>query len=185
MTTLRLRTSNYRPGGIKKALLVFLGGVVFAMLCFVLINKAMHPVSTSQYCGSKCHEMNTAYTTWQLSPHGANRFGYRVECIDCHLPPKEKFFTHLAVKVQTGAKDIYQHRFGPEYDVERSREKVLAHISNQTCQYCHDDLLAKPPGSGARKAHTAVLDKPDAPENKCVKCHETIGHQRQSKLFSL
>lgn len=180
MKTSQLMSNNRQKGRIKKTLAVFLCGFVFALLCFVLINLAMEPVSTSQYCGSKCHEMNTAYKSWKLSPHGANEFGFRVECVDCHLPPKENFFRHLTAKVHAGAKDIYMHKFGPDYDVEKLRSKVLDHISNQTCLHCHDDLLAKPPNSAAREEHTAVLDKPEAPENRCVECHEDIGHQRES-----
>ena len=77
---------------------MFLAGFVFALLCFVALNAAMVPVSKSEYCGSKCHEMNTAYLTWELSPHGSNSKGIRVECIDCHLPEKEKYFAHITAK---------------------------------------------------------------------------------------
>ena len=78
---------------IKKRGLTFLAGLIFALLCFVGLNLAMKPVSSSEYCGSKCHEMTTAYQSWELTIHGANNKGIRVECIDCHLPPKEKYFT--------------------------------------------------------------------------------------------
>ena len=169
---------------VKKRGLTFLAGFVFAILCFVALNAAMVPVSKSEYCGSKCHEMNTAYRSWELSPHGTNANGIRVECIDCHLPSKDKYFTHVAAKAYEGAKDTYKHHFGGEYDIEKVRQKVLAHISNQTCRHCHDNLLAKGGNSAARIAHTAALAKPDAPENKCVQCHEDIGHQRKNKLFS-
>ena len=83
----------------------FLAGLAFAILCFVGLNAAMAPVSTSEYCGSTCHEMNTAYLSWELSPHGANAHGVRVECVDCHLPPKEKYFAHIVAKAYAGAKD--------------------------------------------------------------------------------
>jgi cytochrome c nitrite reductase small subunit len=169
---------------MKKRILTFLAGLIFAVLCFIVLNAAMAPVSTSEYCGSKCHEMNTAYLSWELSPHGANSHGIRVECIDCHLPPKDKYFTHITAKAYAGIKDIYKHHFGPAYDAERMRKKVLEHISNQICLHCHDNLLGKPGSSAARIAHTSVLAEPDAPENRCVQCHEEIGHQRQSKLFS-
>lgn len=169
---------------IKKKALTFLAGLAFALLSFVALNAAMVPVSKSEYCGSKCHEMNTAYLTWELSPHGTNARGIRVECIDCHLPAKDKYFTHTAAKAYEGGKDIYKHYFGGEYDGEKIRKKVLDHISNQRCLHCHDTLLARPGNSAARIAHTAALAKPDASENRCVECHEDVGHQRQNKLFS-
>ena len=168
----------------KKQILVFLAGFISVVFCFVVINLAMVPVSKSEYCGSKCHEMNTAYLTWELSSHGTNAFGIRVECVDCHLPSKDKYFNHLAAKAYEGAKDIYKHYFGGEYNGEKIRQKVLDHISNQRCLNCHDNLLVKPGNSAARIAHTSALAKPDALENRCVQCHEDIGHQRKNKLFS-
>ena len=149
------------------------------------LNAAMVPVSKSAYCGSKCHEMNTAYLTWELSPHGSNSRGLRAECIDCHLPSKEKYFSHMTAKAYEGAKDIYKHYFGGDYDVEKIRLRILEHLPNDRCLGCHNSLLFKPGSSAARTAHTAVLTRPDAKENRCLKCHEDIGHQRQNKIFPL
>ena len=163
---------------------VFLAGLVCAILCFFGLNAAMLPVSKSEYCGSKCHEMNAAYLSWELSPHGANAHGVRIECVDCHLPPKEKYFTHIAAKTRDGAKDIYKHYFGGQYDIEKMRQRVLSRLSNPRCLYCHDHLFDKPGSSAARAAHTAALAEPDVPENRCVECHQDAGHQRHSKLFS-
>ena len=168
----------------KKRILTFSIGFVFAILCFLGLNLAMEPVSTSEYCGGKCHEMNTAYQSWELSTHGSNKFGYRVECVDCHLPPKKDYFTHMAAKAYEGGKDIYKHYFGDEYNIEKIRKKVLYNISNQRCDGCHDDLLARPSGQAARTAHLAVVTEPDKPENRCVECHENVGHERQKKLFT-
>ena len=144
----------------------------------------MEPASKPGFCGSRCHEMRTAYRTWELSSHGTNTRGIRIECIDCHLPAKDKYFAHITAKAYEGAKDIYKHYFGGEYDSGKIRQKVLDHLSNQRCLHCHDDLLGKPGSSAARIAHTAVLAEPKAPENRCVECHEDVGHQRQNKLFT-
>ena len=171
-------------GIIKKYLPALFLGFVFAVLCFVVLEKMMKPVSLSGYCGTKCHEMNTAYRTWELSDHGSNKHGFRVECVDCHLPPKDEYFRYIAAKTYAGAKDTYKHYFGEEYNVEKTRTKVLNHIPSRRCLYCHDDLLARPGSPGAEKAHTAVLNAPDAPEYRCVTCHENAGHERQNKLFS-
>jgi cytochrome c nitrite reductase small subunit len=169
---------------VKKRIWTFLAGFIFAILCFVSLNVAMVPLSTSAYCGSKCHEMNKAYLTWELSTHGANSKGIRVECIDCHLPAKDKYFAHMTAKAYEGAKDIYKHYFGGKYDAEKFRLKIIKRLPNNRCSNCHDDLLSKPGGSAARIAHTAALTEPDAEENRCLKCHESVGHQRHNKLFS-
>jgi cytochrome c-type protein NapC/trimethylamine-N-oxide reductase cytochrome c-type subunit TorC len=169
---------------VKKRFWTFLAGFIFAVLCFISLNAAMVPFSKSDYCGSRCHEMNTAYLTWELSTHGANSAGVRVECIDCHLPAKDRYFAHMAAKAYEGARDMYHHYFGGEYDLEKIRLRILENLPNKRCLNCHDDLLAKPVDSAARTAHTAVLARPRASENRCLECHENVGHQRHKKLFS-
>ena len=168
---------------IASRIALFFAGIAFAVVCFIALNAAMVPVSTSQYCGGKCHEMNAAYLSWELSPHGANAHGIRVECTDCHLPPKEEYFAHVAMKAYEGAKDVYVHYLGDPYDLEESRKRVLSRLPNRRCLHCHDRLLDKPGDSAARIAHTAALAQPGAAENRCVGCHEDAGHQRQRKLF--
>lgn len=163
---------------VRRRALTFLVGFVFALLCFVALNAAMKPVSTSEYCGTKCHEMDTAYQSWKLSMHGANEKGLRAECIECHLPSKDKYFTHIVTKAYEGGKDLYKHYFGGEYDVEKVREKVLEHISNGRCLSCHVNLLVKPSSDEAGEAHAESLSSPDVSENRCVECHEDAGHQR-------
>ena len=173
-----------KAGSFKKLIYAFGAGFLGAMLCFVVLNAAMEPVSKSDYCGGKCHEMNTAYRTWELSTHGANKYGFRAECIDCHLPPKEKYFRHILAKAYEGGKDVYKHYLGGEYQIEELRKRVLEKIPNERCLHCHDDLLAKPDSPGARTAHAEVLNPPRGAEFKCVDCHENAGHERQRKLFS-
>lgn len=171
-------------GSKTKRIRVFVAGFVMAMFCFVMLNMAMKPVSSSAYCGGKCHEMNTAYQTWELSPHGANKYGFRVECVDCHLPPKEKYFRHLIAKGYEGGKDVYKHHFGGEYEIEALRKRVLEKIPNERCLHCHDDLLGRPDSPGARTAHAEVLNPPRGAKSKCIDCHENAGHERENKLFS-
>jgi len=157
--------------------IAFLAGILFSILLFVGINTAMVPVSDSDYCGSECHEMNTAYRSWELSVHGANKYGIRVECVDCHLPPKDKYFTHLAVKIYAGGKDLYKHYLGGEYDIEKVRKEVVDHMPSERCMHCHDSLLAKP-SSASRILHSIILKEPNASKHRCVVCHEDVGHQR-------
>jgi cytochrome c nitrite reductase small subunit len=178
------RKDNKRWRAVARKAPVFLMGIVFAMLCFIGINAAMEPASKSEFCGGQCHEMKAAYRSWELSPHGANKYGLRVECIDCHLPPKDKFFRHIIAKAYDGGKDVFKHYFGGDYDIEKARTKVLEHMSNQKCMHCHKSLLTKPGSSAAREAHMEVLNPSDENEFRCVECHEDVAHQRENKLFS-
>jgi nitrate/TMAO reductase-like tetraheme cytochrome c subunit len=162
----------------------FFLGIAVAIICFLSINAAMKPFSTNIYCGTACHEMDTAYRSWELSVHGANARGIQVDCVECHLPPKEDYFTHLFAKAWAGGRDMYMHHFGPEYNEDEVRHKASEKMTNQTCAHCHEDLLMKPGSSKSRFAHQAAQLEPDKPENKCIACHEQAGHKRNATLFS-
>lgn len=162
----------------------FFLGLLCAVVGFVVINIAVGRTSSPEFCGATCHEMNTAYQTWELSHHGANKLGFSVTCVECHLPPKENFFAHVAAKSYEGAKDGIKHAFGVEYDIEAVRKKVVENIPNARCLHCHDALLAKPANRAARTAHIVVLSSPKDKKSRCVVCHEDVGHERHSKLFS-
>ncbi len=155
----------------------FIVGLGVAVLAFVAINAAMKPVSKSSYCGTNCHEMKSAYQAWELSAHGVNRHGVRIDCVDCHLPPKERYFANLFAKARAGAKDTYKHHFGGEYDGEKMRKKVRESFSNDICLHCHEDLLVCLPSFAAQDAHTGLMNHPDADENRCVNCHAHVGHE--------
>jgi formylglycine-generating enzyme len=165
-----------------KSLCLFSLGIIFAVGAFLGINFAMSKVSAAEYCGSACHEMKEPYNTWELSPHGLNRLGVRVECADCHLPSKDNYFHYTFAKAYTGIKDMAVHYFGPEYDAEKIRKKVRDNFSNEPCLRCHQDLLVSPTSFDAMGAHQGLIDRPDAPENQCIHCHPNVGHERDSKL---
>jgi nitrate/TMAO reductase-like tetraheme cytochrome c subunit len=171
-------------GALKQWGIPFFLGIVVAIICFLSINAAMKPFSTNPYCGTTCHEMDTAYQSWELSVHGANAKGIQVDCVGCHLPPKEDYFTRLFAKAWAGGKDMYVHHFGPEYDGDVMRHEVSEKMSNKTCTHCHNDLLIKPGSAKSRFSHQAAQLEPDKPENKCITCHEAAGHKRNATLFS-
>ena len=173
-------------GVVRKRGPTFLAGFIFAILCFVGINAAMEPASQPEFCAGQCHEMKAAYRSWELSAHGANKNGFRAECVNCHLPSKEDhFFAHVLTKAYEGGKDMFIHYvLRRDYDAEKARAKAHEHMPNERCMHCHDSLLTKPGSSAARKAHLAVLSRPQAEENRYVACHEGVGHQREEKLFS-
>ena len=178
-----MRYLNFKT--IRKLGFIFLPGFILAVLCFIGLNAAMEPASKPQFCGSQCHEMKAAYRSWELSVHGANKYGIQVGCVDCHLPSKEKeYFAHIFTKAYEGGKDFFKHYFIGGFDSEKARARAREHVPNKRCIHCHDSLLTKPGSSAARTAHMEVLNPSDESKIKCIECHEDIAHQRQNKLFS-
>jgi nitrate/TMAO reductase-like tetraheme cytochrome c subunit len=168
---------------IRKHWLAFSVGFAFAIVCFLVIGAVAEPFSAPAYCGSKCHEMADAYSSWELSAHYANDKGLVAECIDCHLPSKDKFFTHMTVKGFAGLKDTVKHHFGGEYDGRKMRRKVLEEMPNSRCLKCHAGLGTKPASAAAMLAHQNVLNRTEESKSRCVECHDRL-HERQSKIFT-
>ncbi|MHC4500438.1 MAG: cytochrome c3 family protein [Planctomycetota bacterium] len=158
-------------------------GLLSAILCFLAINTVAERFSTSEYCGGNCHQMKSAYRSWELSAHYANDSGVVAQCVDCHLPPKEKYFTHMTAKAYAGIKDVYKYHFGGEYDAEKTRKRVLEEMPNERCLNCHGNLLVRPGSSAARLAHQTVLNPDEDVKPRCVECHEKL-HEREGKVFA-
>ncbi len=167
---------------LRKYIVGFLIGILFSVLSFLTITTVSKSFSSSEYCGSSCHEMGSAYRSWELSAHHANSHGVVVECIDCHLPSKDKFFSHMTAKALAGAKDTLKHYFGGDYDVNKMQAKVREEMPNKRCLKCHSGLLVKPASSASRIAHQAVLN-PGQEEHRCVECHSEL-HERTRKIYS-
>ena len=152
---------------------MFIAGFVFAVLCFVTVNAISEKFSGPEYCGS-CHEMQRAYKSWKASSHAKNTNGIRVECVDCHLPPEDQYFRNLFAKAHAGARDYYQHYFGPEYDHEKHQKEILQHMPDERCTYCHDSLLAKPSSPAVKLAQKQSLKKKTPEKKRCLECHTQL-----------
>jgi len=165
--------------------LIFLPGLVLAIIFYLSINEIAKPFSTPDYCGSKCHEMDTAYKSWELSVHNTNSKGLVADCSDCHLPSKDNFIVHMSAKTYVGVKDLIIHHFGTEYDIEKVRQKVLDTMPNDRCLSCHSNLLNKDASPEAKAAHLKDLDSSGKIKTKCVECHNNLHVRDEMTLQSL
>jgi cytochrome c nitrite reductase small subunit len=165
---------------IKKCIVIFIPGIIIALILFVIINAALVPTSSAKFCGELCHEMDDAYASWQKSSHFVNRSGIVIKCIDCHLPPKDKYFTHLAAKAQTGIKDAALHIVNADYDAKAIRAKVTEHMTNAVCERCHSKMGTNTFDEDITAMHDEDVYHPAEGEEakKCIKCHEGVGHER-------
>ncbi len=146
-------------------------------LGFVFTHQVMMATSTPEFC-AMCHEIQPAYDSWRTSSHRVNDKGVVVKCIDCHLPDPSHFARFFLAKTYHGAKDVYGHLFGGEYDRDAAKRQARASIPNKRCQRCHADLLATGMSRGAMIAHRATLyPKRPGYEKSCIQCHENLVHK--------
>ena len=165
----------------RKGALVFgVALIAVGVLGFGVTHHAMMVTSTPEFCSS-CHEIGPAYQSWLTSSHRVNDKGVVVKCIDCHLPDPSNFAKFAWSKTYHGAKDVYGHFFGGEYDREHAQKAVRASMPNSRCERCHADLLATGMTRGAMLAHRSVMyPKRPGYEKSCLECHEHLVHKPQA-----
>lgn len=165
---------------LRKCFIIFVPGMVLAVIIFTAINAFLGPTSTVEFCGTLCHEMDSSYESYKKSAHFTNNSGIRVKCTECHLPPRDKYFTHLYERGKTGIKDAYKHAIGAEYNAEKLKKKVASHFENKTCLHCHNNLLENPQNELVASIHKEVLSPPAGKKaEKCIECHVDAGHVKE------
>jgi len=133
--------------------------------------------NSNVFCGS-CHEMGGAVGTWTASTHTINRSGMHVDCIECHLPPKDDIVRFSAVKGATGLKDVMSHLLERPYDAETTTERLLRTIPDLTCTRCHEELFSPEMTDAGRIAHRAYPYPKIGQRRNCLSCHPQVGHKR-------
>ncbi len=150
----------------------FIVGAAVLAAGLLLLDAAVSSMSRPEFC-VKCHEMESVYASWKLSPHHTNSSGMTVACADCHLPPREDYTAYVSARLWTGAKDICLHLFS-NYDAEAVRRTVLEALPNMRCLHCHDNLNGQPSLGSVRIVHAASLENPGDRRHACVACHDTL-----------
>ncbi|NQT53256.1 NapC/NirT family cytochrome c [bacterium] len=153
-------------------LIGFLLAMALGLGGFLVLEVAMGPLSTAEFCAS-CHEMNEVYESWKQSPHHTNASGVRVTCVSCHLPPREHYVAHVTAKAWTGTKDVWQHYLG-SYDADAARQHVRRTLPSQWCVHCHGNLLGQPSSSAVAIVHQTSLDQAANTHHRCVACHDSL-----------
>jgi cytochrome c nitrite reductase small subunit len=126
-----------------------LGGVAFVH------GKGTSYLTNNSAACANCHVMQAHYDGWLKSSHHAV-----ATCNDCHTPasPLGKGF----VKAVNGARHSIAFTLGDFPDSLRARPQDIK-VLEQQCRYCHADMLLAMPDGGE--------------ELRCVRCHNTVGHQ--------
>jgi len=151
----------------------FLGSLLFLACflaaCTLLALEASEPFGKPESC-TMCHEMQPVFDRWSKSSHFANASGVKVDCIKCHLAPREDTCEHLWGKISKGSAHGWVHFFG-QYDQAKSRKLVRDTMPNQRCTHCHNNLIAKSSTPAVEAVHTAALAETETRTHACITCH--------------
>ncbi len=162
---------------MKKFLLWFSPGIIVGVLLILGGGKVLNNTSTNTYCVS-CHIHPAADAAWKKSVHYDTRSGYRIGCVDCHLPPKGE--NYLWAKGTTGLRDLWSYwtKDSASFDWEdRSRLEVArGYVYESSCIKCHENLFPAKLTKAGEDAHLYYTQTKKTDELHCINCHLNAGH---------
>jgi formylglycine-generating enzyme len=161
----------------KKIFLWFLPGLVVGVILILIGNRVIVKTSSNQYCIS-CHIHPAADASWKRSVHYETRSGYRVTCVECHLPPKGHGY--LWAKGKTGLRDLWSYytKDSASFDWnDRGRlENARAYAYESACIKCHENLFPAKLTKAGEDAHLYYRQTKKTQELHCINCHLNAGH---------
>jgi formylglycine-generating enzyme len=162
---------------MKRFLLWFFPGLIIGALLILGGGKAIHMTSTNDYCVS-CHIHPAADASWKKSVHYDTRSGYRVGCVECHLPPQGKGY--LLAKGKTGLRDLWSKwTKKPEsfnWADRRRLETARGYVYESSCIKCHENLFPAKLSKAGEDAHLYYTQTKKTDELHCINCHLNAGH---------
>jgi formylglycine-generating enzyme len=162
---------------MKKFLKWFVPGLVLGIVLILAGNRALVRTSTNQYCIS-CHIHPEADASWKKSVHYETRSGFRIACVDCHLPPKGHGY--LWAKGTTGLRDLWskwtKDSASFNWTERRRLENARAYAYESSCIKCHENLFPLKLTKAGEDAHLYYKQKKNSPDLHCINCHLNAGH---------
>jgi len=169
------------PTGAKKRgkLYLFLFSFVLGIICFIAVYQISVYYSSNESC-MICHVHPHVEQSWKLSKHVNNRSGVKVNCVDCHLPPKNQTVNHYMAKAKMGIKDVWgflvKDSADFDWDTKASLEYAVKYIPNESCKECHKNLFPVGLSDDGISAHLYYEDKEKKLDLQCISCHLDVGH---------
>jgi sulfatase modifying factor 1 len=162
---------------MKRLLIWSIPGLIVGILLMIGGGRAIDKTSTNEYCVS-CHIHPAADNSWKRSVHYETESGYRVACVECHLPPKGHGY--LWAKGTTGLRDLWSYwtRDSASFDWEdRSRlEPARGYVYESSCIKCHENLFPPKLTKEGEDAHLYYKQTKKTPDLHCINCHLNAGH---------
>jgi len=162
---------------MKRFLLWFVPGLIIGVLLILGGGKVIHTTSTNDYCVS-CHIHPMADASWKKSVHYETRSGYRIGCVECHLPPKGDGY--LWAKGTTGLRDLWSKwtRDSASFNWEDRRRLEVAreYVYESSCIECHENLFPAELTKKGEDAHLYYTRTKKTDDLHCINCHLNAGH---------
>ncbi len=159
----------------RRLFLLMLIGFVIGIVFMLSGNKVMVATSTNEFCES-CHVHPHATESWKLSTHYDNKSGVRVNCVECHLPPKGHGY--IKEKARLGIKDIYGFWFKDtadfNWDAKSTLEQAQHFVYKESCIKCHANLFPITLSKEGQDAHLYYTQNEN--DLHCINCHLQVGH---------
>lgn len=135
-----------------------------------------------------CHAHPHADNSWKKSTHYlTHTAGMRVECVECHLPPKGEGY--WPQKIKLGARDVWSHWFKDTADINWEEkqlvENAVKYIPEISCVNCHSEPF--PPGLSkeGEEAHLYYKIKKEDDKLHCINCHLHVGHFKKGAIHGI
>jgi formylglycine-generating enzyme len=162
---------------MKRSLLWFVPGLIVGVLLILGGGRALKITSTNDYCIS-CHIHPAADASWKKSVHYDTRSGYRISCVECHLPPVGHGY--LWAKATTGLRDLWSKWTKDSASFkweERGRLQVArGYVYESSCIKCHENLFPSKLTKAGEDAHLYYTQTKKKDDLNCINCHLNAGH---------
>lgn len=162
---------------MKKIFLWFFPGIIVGALIILGGSKALHLTSSNKYCIS-CHIHPAADASWKKSVHYETQSGYRIACVECHLPPKGDGY--LWAKGTTGLRDLWskwtKDSASFNWDERGRLEFARGYVYESSCIKCHENLFPAKLTKAGEDAHLYYNQTKKTDELHCINCHLNAGH---------
>ena len=158
-------------------MLFFIPGLFIGILLMISGGKVMQTTSTNDYCIS-CHIHPAADASWKKSVHYQTQSGFRVGCVECHLPPKGDGY--LWAKGTTGLRDLWSMwtKDSASFNWENRRRLEVArhYVYESSCIKCHENLFPAKLTKEGEDAHLYYTNTEKTETLHCINCHLNAGH---------
>ena len=111
-----------------------------------------------------------------------------VNCVDCHLPPKDHTWKHYTAKAKLGIRDVWGYLTKDSTDFNWEQKSELEHavkfVYNESCVKCHQNLFPQGITDEGVTAHMYYEENEKKLNLQCISCHLDAGHHNPNYSHS-